>query len=346
MKMADWFRDADHRHGVQMAVAVMLAYGASLALHLPEGFWAVMSTLIVMRPNTGATLGAGWDRVRGTAVGTLAGLLGVWLHHTGMSLPAVTLLIVAVLAFSSGIAPTLRSAPMTALIVVSSTGLADHSAFAVAGLRVVEIVIGIVAGLAVTSLAPSARAATRFDASCAGLLRQMAEQSRQALGAGAEPPADSAATAMRIALRRLGMLAMDVEREARLPWRRRAADPAVPRYRQRAALTGRIAQHVGSLGRLFASLPSTQQDPLWGDLREAASVALGTTADAVAGQSTAQLTPLRTVGKALRTRLAQANGYDEAAALLAGPVRLLVDDLVLLRRLQPAGGEATCKALT
>ncbi|RYF44300.1 MAG: hypothetical protein EOO27_43735, partial [Comamonadaceae bacterium] len=88
-----WLEDADHRHGMQMALAVLLAYATSIALRLPEGFWAVMSALIVMRPSAGGTMGAGWDRVRGTAVGTAAGLFGVWLRHRGLSLPFATLAI-------------------------------------------------------------------------------------------------------------------------------------------------------------------------------------------------------------------------------------------------------------
>ncbi|MEP6721330.1 MAG: FUSC family protein [Variovorax sp.] len=330
-----WLQDADHRHGLQMALAVLLAYGASLALRLPEGIWAVMSALIVMRPNTGATMGAGWDRVRGTAIGTLCGLFGVWLQHEGASLPAATLFIVAVLAFVSGLVPALRSGPITALIVVSSGGVAGHSAFAIAGLRAVEIAIGIGAGLAVTGLAPSARAAPRFDALCAALLRQLAGECRQALLPNERPAPETAAASLRIALRRLTLLAMDVEREARLPWRRAIGQGATPsRCRQRSALVGRIAQQVGALGRLFRALPAAQLDPLWNDLRNAAGHALDSTADAIAGAAPAQLAPLQALGTALRQRLQAADGYDEPAALLAGPVRLLTDDLLLLRRLQ------------
>ena len=335
MKEEGWLQDADHRHGLQMALAVLLAYGASLALRLPEGFWAVMSALIVMRPNTGATLGAGWDRVRGTAIGTLCGLFGVWLRHEGASLPAATLPIVAVLAFVSGLVPALRSGPIAALIVVSSGDVAGHSAFGVAGLRVVEIVIGIGAGLAVTGLAPSARAALRFDASCAALLRQLAGQSRQALLPDGRPAPEAASASLRIALRRLTLLAMDVEREARLPWRRAGRKGATPsRCRQQAALVGRIAQQVGALGRLFRMLPAARLDPLWNDLRNAAGLALDSTADAIAGAAAAQLAPLQALATALRQRLQAAEAYDEPAALLAGPVRLLTDDLLLLWQLQ------------
>ena len=45
-------RAASGRHGLQLGVAVVLSYLASAAAGLPEGFWAVMSTLIVVRPET------------------------------------------------------------------------------------------------------------------------------------------------------------------------------------------------------------------------------------------------------------------------------------------------------
>ena len=57
------------RYGARLASAVLLSFAASALLRLPEGFWAVMSALIVVRPDTGSTLGAGWDRVRGALGG-------------------------------------------------------------------------------------------------------------------------------------------------------------------------------------------------------------------------------------------------------------------------------------
>src|ERR1700709_1050978 len=116
------------RHGLQLAAAVVISYLASAAFGLPEGFWAVMSTLIVVRPDTGATIGAGWDRVRGTGLGPRCGWLGVWMRHLGIGVPEATLTIVALLAFASAGVPILRSAPITALIILSSGGIAGHSA--------------------------------------------------------------------------------------------------------------------------------------------------------------------------------------------------------------------------
>ncbi len=92
---------------------------------------------------------------------------------------------------------------------------------------------------------------------------------------------------------------------------------------------------MGALERLFAALPATQHDPLRVALRDAAGTALDGTADALAGAGPAKLAPLKAFGETLRQRLGHAGREDEAALLLAGPVRLLTDDLSLLQRLQP-----------
>ena len=120
-KAADW------THAAQLGAAVGLAWGASALLHRPEGFWAVMSALIVLRPTAGATLGAGWDRIRGTLAGTLLGLAGVALRHLhGFDVTATTLVLVGLLAAASALLPWLRSAPITALIVL---GTGDRQVF-------------------------------------------------------------------------------------------------------------------------------------------------------------------------------------------------------------------------
>ena len=328
MTLAAALRGPDARHGLQLGAAVVIAYLASAACGLPEGFWAVMSALIVTRPDAGATLGAGWDRVRGTVLGTACGLLGVALRHTGLGAPAATLAIVALLAFASAGAPILRSAPITALIVLSSGGMAGHSALQVAGLRVAEIAIGVAVGLTISVALPGARAAARFDADCAALLRQIAAQLRRSIG-GAPRSADekdAASTALRAALRELALRADSAGREARLPWRRRAAvgadaTPLPPR--RIAQLVMRTSQDAALLGRVFDSQPVAQQDPLWSELRDAVGAALDSVALALTRSGCAELGPLRRLDATLAARRAS----DETALLLAAPLRWLLDDL-------------------
>lgn len=206
-------------HAAQLGTAVLAAWGASALLHLPEGFWAVMSALIVLRPTAGATLDAGWDRIRGTLAGTVFGLAGVALRHVhGLDTTLATLLFVGVLAAASALAPWLRSAPITALIVLGSGGIAQHSALQVAALRAVEIGIGVATGLLLSFASLWQATAQRFDTACARVLRQIADQVRWDFAA---PPPDAKERerrmdALRTELRALAVLAVGAQREARI----------------------------------------------------------------------------------------------------------------------------------
>jgi len=242
---------SDWTHALQLGAAVVLAFSLSALLHLPEGFWAVMSALIVLRPTVGSTLGAGWDRVRGTAAGTLIGLGGVWLHHLpGFGGSATTLAVVALLAAASALAPSLRSAPITALIVLGSSGIGGHSALQVAGLRSIEIGIGIGTGtlLSLSSLWQST--ARRFDAACARVLRQIAGQLQMT-----DPQAREAASeALRTALRALAVQAVGAARESRLIARIRRR-PAGPDPVRRARIAVRTLHDVSLFSRVQARQP-------------------------------------------------------------------------------------------
>jgi len=149
-------------HGLQLAGAVILAYATSRLVGLPEHFWAVMSALIVMRPNSGGTLDAGWDRARATVVGVMSGLFGVWLQQIGVNVIASTLAIVAMLSFASAASPALRSAPIAALIILAAGDLPGHSALQAAVLRVVQIAIGIGVAMGVALVSSRYRAPARF----------------------------------------------------------------------------------------------------------------------------------------------------------------------------------------
>jgi uncharacterized membrane protein YccC len=343
----------DIRHGAQLAAAVVLSYLASAAFGLPEGFWAVMSALIVTRPDTGATLGAGWDRIRGTLLGTMCGLAGVWLSHVGLGAPAATLAIVAMLAFASAGVPILRSAPITALIVLSSGGIAGHSAMQVAGLRVAEIGIGVTIGLAISVALPAARAGSRFDAECAAVLRMVAAQMSHALGENVqtEDERDAERTEMRAALRRLLMLGNSATQESKWSLRRLirrvgggASEDAAkrPPHDRIAKLVMRTSQDAAMLGRVFAARdakrPAAAADTMWDDLRDAADGALTRIASELerkpssGAKGTVELGSLRRIEAALTERRLNSSEADDVAVMLACPLRWLVEDLASLGR--------------
>jgi len=79
---------ADHDHlslqqGMRTSLAAALAYWITGMLHLPSSYWAAISAIVVMQSEVGATLLASRDRLAGTAMGAVIGLLtsSVW-HHS------------------------------------------------------------------------------------------------------------------------------------------------------------------------------------------------------------------------------------------------------------------------
>ncbi|WP_230558928.1 FUSC family protein [Variovorax paradoxus] len=336
-RIGGFWQQGRWRAGAQLAATVALAWLVAAAMRLPESFWAVMSVLIVMRPSAGATLDAGWERVRGTAGGALCGLAGVYLQHLGTPVLATTLATVMLLAFAGAALPGLRSAPVAALIILSASAIPGHSPLQVALLRMVQTGVGVGVALAVSVVASEYRAGPRFDAGCAALLRGMAKRlaalgSGSAAGLPAEAEVERVNAAARAALARLAVLAGSADLEAR--WRRRgAAVPAAQSCRSKARLAARVFQDATMLERMLRRAPAA--DPAWQDSARAAAAALAAVADALDGQGMPDL-----------ARLAQiARRHEEpgasSALLLAAPVCLLLEDLQRMQRCVSGMGAAT-----
>lgn len=326
----------DVRYGLQLSASVAIAYLIPWALNLPEGFWAVMSALIVMRSRTGSTLGEGWGRFKGTLAGTLGGLFGVWLFTLGMLTTSVTLGVIAVMAFIAGIVPALRSAPITALIILSSGSIAGQSAWQVAGLRIVEIAIGIGVSLAVTLLTTGSRSAAHFDRSVAGLLTDIGEQARQALtGSGsASDDEEEAGKQMKVRLGRLALLAASADTEHGLPMAKKNGPKVTQKYRRSARVVARITQDAALFGRIFDSAPELRDEPLWSKAANAVPLALASISLPQEEQENA-LEPLLNCLNADADADAPAT-TERLHRLLEAPVRLLAADIQLLLRLRQA----------
>ena len=315
--------DAEKRHhGLQLAAAVLIAYLASMVAGLPEQFWAVMSTLIVMRPNSASTFDAGWDRTRGTLLGVAGGLLGVYLEHHGVPALATTLALVALLAFASAAGPVLRSAPVAALIILAAGGIAGHSALQVAVLRVVQILIGVGVAMLVTVASSRYRAGARLRAGCAGLLERMARSPREPARRARpdEAEAERASAAVRQALDRLTLLAASADRESRL-FRRAGLEADGRHHRRIAGLTGRIVQDITVFRRVLEAVDTEAQRQ---EAAQGASAALACVADMLAGRRKAELEAL--------PDFATEPGGNAAHPLLVAPLHLLREDLRRLVR--------------
>lgn len=317
------------RQGAQLAATVLLGYGIAVALGLPERFWVVITVLIVMRADAGSALDAGWDRVLGTVIGAVAGLLGVYLHHAGASGTAVTLAIVSGLAFGSAALPMLRSSAVAALIVLAAGELAGHSAYEAAVLRVVQIGIGVLVSVAVAQGTSQYSTRGRLMAGCANVLRRLALQlqTRGLRAPTTEAQAEARGLAMRTALQGLAMLAGSADRK--FPWSRAQTDPLHARHHRRiAALTARVVQDAVVLNRgLDLVLRASHAGQGERAAIEAASAALSSVANVLAGTGSASLQALQQL--AGDSEAGGAGDLIDAAGsrLLAAPLRLLLDDL-------------------
>ncbi|MBV8633435.1 MAG: FUSC family protein [Burkholderiaceae bacterium] len=327
------FSEENRRYGAQLAVSCVVAYSIPWALSLPEAFWAVMSALIIMRPRTGTTLGEGWNRFKGALTGTLFGLFGVWMHSLGLVTSVTTLIVIAVLAFIAGLAPALRAAPITALIILSSGGIPGHGPWQVAGLRILEIVIGIAAGLLVSWLTPNARSAAHFEESVAQLLADVGEDAKLAMR-GAVPEGEAkeeANRAMRTRLGRLIKLGESADTESRFARKDNTTENGAlrDRYRIQARLTARIVQDAALFGRIYEITPEEQGAPLWPRVAAVVNDALV----AVTGEDKEAA---RDALKALGGCLKEETEAQASVRLLQGPVGLLLADLRTLIRLRQA----------
>ena len=314
-------------HGVQLAVAVLLAWFIPAAFGMREHFWALMSTLIVMRPDTGGTLDAGWDRMRGTLIGAASGLLGSAIQHAGSNALMTTLAIVAVLAFVGALNPAWRSAPIAALIVLSAGALPGHTSLQAAELRVLQIGMGVGIAATLSLLTSRYHAAARVEFGCAEMLKNMAEQIRQPYHIAATEQAELQAVATRRALGKLAILAASADLEAHL-LRRRKAQQQRRHHKTMVGLVTRVVQDTTMLKRTLLIAIKHGDKELARAARESASAAIASVAASIAGTGQPALAALRQLDQQPLWRDEAASASTRtSAATLAAPIRLLYEDL-------------------
>lgn len=155
-------RGARLRQAFQTAVAACLAYLATEILQMPQGFWAVLTAILVTQANVGASLGVALDRLLGSLLGVVVGgsVAVLIAHHQEFKYPALAVTVAALAFFSARRAP-LRIACVTAAIVI----LGDPRfgpALSSAGNRMVEVLIGTVISLLTTLMLFPSRAGPAF----------------------------------------------------------------------------------------------------------------------------------------------------------------------------------------
>ncbi|MFG1477242.1 FUSC family protein [Xanthobacter sp. V4C-4] len=185
------FTAAHVKLGVKAALAALAAYGLAYGLDLPNGYWAVLTAILVVQSTIGASLSVAIDRALGTVVGGGVGVVAAMAAGPSVTLTFVALG-VAVIATSTLAArfSSYKLAPVTAVIVLLSDP--THMDPWISGLhRVFEIGLGGAVGVLCALLVLPARAVYVLFPHCATAVKLcgalLALGSDGLLGRGLDP---------------------------------------------------------------------------------------------------------------------------------------------------------------
>ena len=136
------------KQAVKTAIAGLISLYITNVFHLPEGYWAAISALIVMQSNVGATLNASRTRLAGTVVGAIVGGVFVALFGTNMMGFALAVAIAFFACDLLRLAESQRLATVTVAIIMLAGR--TSSAWIIALHRFSEVTLGILIALLVS----------------------------------------------------------------------------------------------------------------------------------------------------------------------------------------------------
>lgn len=146
-------------HAAKTALAAALCWVLARRLGLHDGYWGSISAIIVLQSNVGSTVNASRDRILGTLIGAV---LGFSFSLFG-TLPWNYILAVLAAVIVCGLLG-LRSSSRLAGVTITIVMLVEKTGprWSLALDRVMEVVLGIVVALAVTTLVFPDRARLRL----------------------------------------------------------------------------------------------------------------------------------------------------------------------------------------
>ena len=205
------------RLAIQTTVAACLSYAIVDALGLQQGFWAVMTAILVTQVNVGASLALAADRLLGSLLGVIVGGgVAVALADAQELKFAGLAVTVLVLGFFSARRPSLRIACVTAAIVVLGDPRLGPP-IASAESRMIEVVVGTVVAILTTLIIFPSRAGPSFAAHVTHTFTPLFEVLRDVLAAAVGGPLDIEAMGAQGTRIRAAFAAGDtLAREARL----------------------------------------------------------------------------------------------------------------------------------
>lgn len=242
------------RHAARITVAAVLAFATAWAFDLPQGFWAVITAIVVMQGSLGGTLGASLDRLLATFAGAAAGAVWV-LVRAHLAVPAIVLLALAVgpMALLAAVRPSFRVAPITAVIVLLGAPAAGGVLYAFH--RMAEIAVGCVIGGLTAQLVLPDRARRAIETGAAAMLEALGRVAAAHLGRADDGAVEALNATVRRHLASIGAAATDEARERALFLR--TGPPASPLLRT----LRRARSDVAMLGRAMAADPDIDGAP-------------------------------------------------------------------------------------
>ena len=142
-------------HSVRTAVAAVTSFLVAQLFHLPESYWAPVTTLVITQSSLGAALAISGQRLIGTALGAVVGAIVASYFAPSPLVFGVSIFILGILsAAADSHRSAYRFAGVTLTIVLLVTRAAP--AWGVAFHRFAEVTIGIAVALILAIVWPEA----------------------------------------------------------------------------------------------------------------------------------------------------------------------------------------------
>jgi uncharacterized membrane protein YgaE (UPF0421/DUF939 family) len=135
---------------VVIAFTAVLCLCLAQWLRLPQGYWAVMSSIIVMQSNVQETISASFNRLIGTAIGAVIGGIFLDLYGVHVWVFGIAVMIVVLICLFLKLKQSYRLAGVTVAIIL----LVNHieSPWMTAFHRFLEVSLGVVVALLISLL--------------------------------------------------------------------------------------------------------------------------------------------------------------------------------------------------
>jgi hypothetical protein len=151
---------AELSHALRVGIAAIVSLYIVHLLHLTQGYWTILTAVLVVQSSVGGSVKFAIDRMIGTIGGAVYGAVvaSFMPHDHGVAQYLSLLVGVMPPAVLAAMNPSFRIAPVTVVIVLFSTTAQHMEVFTYAIDRVLEIGLGSILGLMVSLLVLPARA--------------------------------------------------------------------------------------------------------------------------------------------------------------------------------------------